>query len=98
MRRYNSTRAHPANWSSVRTGISPPSSNGCPLDRGDPFGFVLGRGAVIRGWDEGVKGMKEDGKRTLVIPSDMAYGNRGAGGLIPPGATLRFDVELIGVK
>ncbi len=68
------------------------------LDRGDPFAFVLGRGAVIRGWDEGVKGMKEDGKRTLIIPSDMAYGNRGAGGVIPPGATLIFDVELISVK
>jgi FKBP-type peptidyl-prolyl cis-trans isomerase FkpA len=68
------------------------------LDRGDPFGFVLGRGAVIRGWDEGVKGMKEDGKRTLIIPPDMAYGNRGAGGVIPPGATLLFDIELISVK
>ena len=68
------------------------------LDRGDPFAFVLGRGSVIRGWDEGVKGMKEDGQRTLIIPSEMAYGNRGAGGLIPPGATLVFDVELISVK
>ena len=68
------------------------------LDRGNPFGFVLGRGSVIRGWDEGVKGMKEDGKRTLIIPPDMAYGNRGAGGVIPPGATLVFDVELISVK
>lgn len=68
------------------------------LDRGDPFGFVLGRGTVIRGWDEGIKGMKEDGQRTLIIPPDMAYGNRGAGGLIPPGATLIFDVELISVK
>lgn len=68
------------------------------LDRGDPFAFVLGRGSVIRGWDEGVKGMKEDGQRTLIIPSDMAYGNRGAGGVIPPGATLVFDVELISVK
>lgn len=68
------------------------------LDRGNPFSFVLGRGSVIRGWDEGVKGMKEDGQRTLIIPPDMAYGNRGAGGLIPPGATLVFDVELIEVK
>jgi FKBP-type peptidyl-prolyl cis-trans isomerase FkpA len=68
------------------------------LDRGDPFGFVLGRGSVIRGWDEGLKGMKEDGKRTLIIPPDMAYGNRGAGGVIPPGATLVFDVEMISVK
>jgi FKBP-type peptidyl-prolyl cis-trans isomerase len=68
------------------------------LDRGDPFGFVLGRGTVIRGWDEGIKGMKEDGQRTLIIPPEMAYGNRGAGGLIPPGATLIFDVELLNVK
>jgi FKBP-type peptidyl-prolyl cis-trans isomerase FkpA len=68
------------------------------LDRGDPFGFVLGRGSVIRGWDEGIKGMKEDGQRTLIIPPDMAYGNRGAGGVIPPGATLIFDVELHNVK
>jgi FKBP-type peptidyl-prolyl cis-trans isomerase FkpA len=68
------------------------------LDRGDPFGFVLGRGSVIRGWDEGVKGMKEDGQRTLIIPPDMAYGNRGAGGIIPPGATLIFDIELISVR
>ena len=68
------------------------------LDRGDPFGFVLGNGAVIRGWDEGVKGMKEDGQRTLIIPADMAYGKRGAGGVIPPDATLIFDVDLISVK
>ena len=68
------------------------------LDRGDPFGFVLGNGAVIRGWDEGVKGMKEDGRRTLIIPADMAYGKRGAGGVIPPDATLIFDVDLISVK
>lgn len=68
------------------------------LDRGDPFSFVLGRGSVIRGWDEGIKGMKEDGQRTLIIPPDMAYGNRGAGGVIPPGATLIFDVELQNVK
>ena len=68
------------------------------LDRGNPFSFVLGRGAVIRGWDEGVKGMKEDGQRTLIIPPEMAYGNRGAGGVIAPGATLVFDVELISVK
>ncbi len=68
------------------------------LDRGDPFSFVLGRGAVIRGWDEGVKCMKEDGKRTLIIPPDLAYGKRGAGGVIPPDSTLLFDVELISVK
>lgn len=68
------------------------------LDRNDPFVFNLGAGQVIRGWDDGVDGMKIHGKRTLIIPSDMGYGSRGAGGVIPPNATLIFDVELLGVK
>lgn len=68
------------------------------LDRGQPFNFFLGAGQVIQGWDEGFAGMKIGGKRTLIIPSEMGYGARGAGGAIPPNADLIFDVELLGVK
>jgi FKBP-type peptidyl-prolyl cis-trans isomerase FkpA len=66
-------------------------------DRGDPFDFPLGGGRVIKGWDEGVQGMKVGGTRILVIPADLGYGSRGAGGVIPPNATLMFEVELLGV-
>ncbi|MES2899804.1 MAG: FKBP-type peptidyl-prolyl cis-trans isomerase [Pseudomonadota bacterium] len=66
-------------------------------DRGQPFGFSLGAGQVIRGWDEGVQGMKVGGARRLTIPASLGYGARGAGGVIPPNATLIFDVELLGV-
>ena len=68
------------------------------LDRGKPFSFQLGSGKVIRGWDQGVAGMKIGGKRTLIIPPDMAYGARGAGNAIPPNATLIFDIELFNVQ
>ena len=66
-------------------------------DRGQPFSFGLGGGEVIRGWDEGVQGMKVGGTRVLTIPPDMGYGSRGAGGVIPPNATLVFEVELLSV-
>ncbi len=68
------------------------------VDRAEPFTFLLGAGQVIRGWDDGVAGMRVGGKRVLLIPSDYGYGRDGAGGVIPPNASLVFEVELLGVK
>jgi len=68
------------------------------VDRDEPFAFKLGAGRVIKGWDEGVAGMRIGGKRKLIIPSELGYGKRGAGGVIPPDAILHFVVELLGVE
>ncbi len=68
------------------------------LDRGQPFSFKLGAGQVIKGWDEGVAGIKVNGKRSLLIPPELGYGARGAGGVIPPNATLLFEVQLLSLR
>lgn len=68
------------------------------VDRGEPFTFLLGAGQVIRGWDDGVAGMKVGGKRVLLVPAEQGYGRKGAGGVIPPNASLVFEVELLDVK
>ena len=81
-------------WQDGRKGAKFDSS----FDHGEPFSFTLGAHQVIFGWDQGIAGMKVGGKRTLVIPPDLAYGSAGAGGVIPPNATLLFEVELLRVE
>ena len=87
---------HYTGWLQNEDG-SPGEKFDSSKDRGEPFEFVLGAGHVIRGWDEGVQGMKVGGTRKLTIPPELGYGARGAGGVIPPNATLVFEVELLGI-
>jgi len=87
----DSVSVHYTGW--LKSGQKFDSSH----DRGQPLVFLLGRGRVIKGWYEGVASMKVGGKRKLIIPAHLGYGDRGAGGVIPPGATLIFEVELVGI-
>jgi FKBP-type peptidyl-prolyl cis-trans isomerase FkpA len=94
----NTVRVHYTGWLfDANAKDSRGSKFDSSKDRGQPFAFRLGAGEVIRGWDEGVAGMKVGGTRVLTIPPDLGYGARGAGGVIPPNATLVFEVELLGV-
>jgi len=88
----DSVSVHYTGW--LKSGKKFDSSH----DRGAPLEFQIGRGQVIKGWDEGVGTMRVGGKRKLIIPAHLGYGDRGAGGVIPPGATLVFEVELVGIK
>lgn len=96
------TGASPVRGKQVKVHYTGTLENGTTfdssVDRRQPFSFMIGVGQVIKGWDEGVMGMKVGGKRKLVIPANLGYGARGAGGVIPPHATLLFDVELLDVQ
>ena len=89
---------HYTGWLTTDGGKTKGKKFDSSVDRGEPFTFPLGAGRVIKGWDEGVAGMKVGGKRTLLIPPELGYGARGAGGVIPPNATLLFEVELLDIK
>ena len=98
----NTTRVHYTGWLFVPGENGGPGSKGkkfdSSLDRNDPFEFTIGQRRVIAGWEQGVAGMAIGGKRTLIIPPELGYGARGAGGVIPPNATLVFEIELLAVK
>jgi FKBP-type peptidyl-prolyl cis-trans isomerase len=99
----NTTRVHYTGWLFVPGAAGTPGTKGkkfdSSLDRNDPFEFTIGQGRVIQGWEQGVTGMAIGGKRTLIIPAPLAYGNRDVGGgLIPAGSTLVFDIELLGLR
>ena len=89
---------HYTGWLTDADGNPTGSPFDSSRDRGQPFTFRIGAGQVIAGWDEGVKGMRVGGRRKLTIPAALGYGDRGAGGVIPPNATLSFDVELLGLR
>lgn len=98
----STARVHYSGWLFVPGTNGGPGSKGnkfdSSLDRNDPFEFTIGQRRVIAGWEQGVAGMAVGGKRTLIIPPDLGYGARGAGGVIPPNATLVFEIELLAIK
>ncbi len=98
----HATRVHYTGWLFISGANGAPGTKGTKFDsslnRNDPFEFTIGQRRVIAGWEQGVAGMAVGGKRTLIIPPELGYGARGAGGVIPPNATLLFEIELLGVR